>query len=80
MAESTLSSDGKLVIPKPVLDHLHLQPGDRIDFVIQNDGDVKVQPVGKDVTDLKGLLRRPSKPVSIKEMNEAIRTRAGIQS
>jgi antitoxin PrlF len=80
MAESTLSSEGMLIIPKPVLDHLHLRPGDRIDFIIQSDGDVKVQPVGKNVTELKGLLRRPSKPISVDEMNQAIRTRAGNQS
>ena len=46
MPAAKLTSPGQLVIPKPVRQHLRLQPGDRVDFVIRDDGEVVVQPVG----------------------------------
>ena len=78
MAETTLESEGKAVIPKPVRDHLKLQPGDRLNFIIQDNGAVLVRSVGVDVAELKGLLyRQTQKTVSIDEMNRVIRKRAG---
>ncbi len=76
MAEAKLTSRGQLVIPKVVRQHLHLQTGDTLDFVIQDDGEVIVRPAIKDVRELKGLLKKKRKPVSLEQMDEAIRKRA----
>ncbi len=46
MPAAKLTSPGQLVIPKPVGQHLRLQPGDRVDCVIRDDGEVVVQPAG----------------------------------
>jgi AbrB family looped-hinge helix DNA binding protein len=65
-----------MVIPKSIRDRLKLQPGDRLDFVIQEDGDVLIRPVSEDVRSLKGLLHRPVRPaVSVERMNQVIRER-----
>jgi len=72
-----MTSKGQTTIPKEIRDRLHLQAGDRIDFIAQNDGTVLLRPVKLDVTALKGLLHRPGiRPVSLAEMKNAIRRRA----
>ena len=78
MPVATLTSKGQLVIPKDIREYLHLQPGDRLDFIIRDDGEVVLRPVVTDVRELKGLLHKPGRqPVSISAMQNAIRTRAG---
>ena len=77
MPRSTLTSKGQITLPKKVRDLLHLKPGDQLDFLIQDDGRVLLQPVTMDVADLKGMLHRTGMAaVSVKEMQTAIRRRA----
>jgi len=76
MPTATLSSKGQTVIPKEIRDRLGLQPGDALDFVVQDNGDVLIRPSTEDIRHLKGLLHRPDRlPVSLGEMNQAIRKR-----
>ncbi len=49
MAESTITTKGQCVVPKKIRDYMRLNPGDKIDFVIQEDGEVCVRPVIQDV-------------------------------
>jgi len=73
---ATLSSKGQTVIPKAIRNHLRLQPGDALDFVVQDNGDVLIRPATEDIRRLKGLLHRPGRlSVSVGEMNQAIRNR-----
>ena len=70
MAIAKLTSKGQTVIPKIIRDYMRLQPGDRIDFVIDEEGRVLVKALGSDVQELKGLLREPGrKPVSLEKMS-----------
>ena len=70
MPTATITSKGQTVIPKPIRVQLGLKPGDTIDFIIQENGDVLIRPSVQDVRKLKGVLHRPGqKPVSVKEMN-----------
>ena len=76
MPHSRLSTKGQLVVPKEVRDFLRVHPGDRIDFVVRDDGQVVIRPAVADVHDLRGLLHRPgSKPVTVQEMKRAVRDR-----
>ena len=78
MPTSKLSSKGQTVIPKPIREHLGVGPGDEVDFIVRDDGEVVIRPATIDVRELFGLLDRPGqKPVSIEEMKEAIRSRFG---
>ena len=73
MPEATLTTKGQVTVPKAVRDHLKLETGARLDFVIQDDGTVVVKPVTRHVRELAGLLHRPGRrPVSVREMDEAI--------
>lgn len=74
MPTATLTSKGQTVIPKAIRDHLGLQPGDSLDFVVQDSGEVLIRPATEDIRRLKGLLHRAGRlPVSVREMNQAIR-------
>ena len=76
MPTATLTSKGQTVIPKAIREQLGLKPGDTIDFIIQKNGDILIRPAAQDVQKLKGMLYRPGrKPVSIEDMNIAIKQR-----
>ena len=55
MPTATMSSKGQTVIPKAIRERLGLQPGDAVDFVVQDDGDVVLRPALEDVRRLKVL-------------------------
>ena len=74
MTTATLTSKGQITIPADVRQRLGLESGDRIEF-IEIDGGYAIKPAIDDVTALKGLLRRPAKPVSVDDMNATIRLR-----
>lgn len=75
MAIATLTSKGQTTIPKDVREFLGLKPGDRLEFIPQEDGKVLLMPVNLELSDLKGILPAPRKPVSLAEMEKAIRRR-----
>ena len=77
MSTSTLTSKGQTTIPKDVRKRLNLHPGDRLEFVIDEDGRVLVLPASVDASELAGILKRPAKPISVDAMNQAIRKRGG---
>lgn len=70
--QATITSKGQVTVPKSVRDRLHLKAGDRIDFVLEDDGCVRVTPVNASVTRLKGMVPKPEFPVSIEAMDESI--------
>jgi AbrB family looped-hinge helix DNA binding protein len=78
MPVATLTSKGQLVIPKAIREYLRLRPGDRLDFIIQDNGEVVIRPAVTDVHELKGILKKPGrKPVSVVAMQKAIRQHVG---
>ena len=77
MSTSTLTSKGQTTIPKDVRKRLNLHPGDRLEFVIDDDGRVLVLPASIDASELAGMLKSPARPVSVEDMNQAIRKRGG---
>lgn len=73
MASATVTSKGQITIPADVRTHLGLATGDRVEFILNEEtGRYEVVPATCPVTALKGIIRKPRKPVSIDEMNAAI--------
>ena len=70
--QATITSKGQVTVPKKVRDQLHLKAGDRIEFLVDEDGTVRVVPVTAKVTELKGMVPKPRRAVSLEEMDEAI--------
>ena len=76
MPTATLTTKGQVTIPKEVREHLGVDTGDRLSFVVQEDGTVVVTPITHHVRELGGLLRRPrQRPLSIEQMDEGISQR-----
>jgi antitoxin PrlF len=75
MATSTLTTKGQVTIPLDVRQRLKLDAGDRLEFVEIEEGVFVIKPAVDDVRSLKGLLRKPAKPVSVADMKAAIRLR-----
>jgi AbrB family looped-hinge helix DNA binding protein len=72
---ATLTSKGQITIPAPVRIALGLDIGDRIEFVELDKGRFAIIPATVSLRRLKGLIRKPEKPVSIEDMNTAIAQR-----
>ena len=76
MPSATITSKGQLTLPKAIRDLLRLGAGDRVDFIVKDDGTVVLRPTTVDVRELKGLLHRKGlRPLSVEEMNAIIRRR-----
>ena len=72
MATATLTSKGQITIPVQVRTALGLDTGDRVEFVEIEDGTFALIAASKSVRELKGLICKPAKAVSIEQMNQAI--------
>ena len=76
MPSATVTSKGQLTLPKAIRDLLRLGAGDRVDFIVRDDGTVVLRPATVDVRELKGLLHRKGlTPLSVEEMNAITRRR-----
>jgi len=75
MTAATLTSKGQITIPAAVREKLGLAKGDRVEFVEVGPGEFTLKAATEDVRALKGMVARPSTPVSIAVMNAAIRRR-----
>lgn len=77
MSAATVTSKGQITIPKFIRERLKIQTGDKVHFFIDDSGKVTFLPVRTDVRALKGIVPKPKKPVTVNDMNEAIRVGGG---
>lgn len=71
--QTTLTSKGQVTIPKAVRDALRLSTGDRVDFVLGDDGVVRLIPLTRSIRSLKGKLPKPAQPIDLDAMEAAIK-------
>jgi len=76
MTTAVVTSKGQITIPKPVRDGLGVESGDRVEFVELERGVYTVVAATRDIRDLKGMIPKPAKPVSVEDMNKAVRRHA----
>lgn len=69
---STITSKGQLTLPKEIRKILNLHSGNKVEFILDSDGNVKMIPIKSSIKDLKGIVPKPNKVVSLDEMQEAI--------
>lgn len=72
MTTATITAKGQLTLPKDVRAAMGVGPGDRVDFVLMEDGNFAVLPATHSVKSLKGLIPAPKKPVSLSDMDRAV--------
>ena len=75
MTTATLTSKGQITIPADVRHDLKVDAGDRVEFVQIAPGRYEFVAATQNVTELKGMFGKPTKAVSIDDMNKAIAKR-----
>ena len=70
--QATITSKGQVTLPKPIRDKLHLKPGDKIEFILDDDDGLRVTPVTASITQLKGMVPAPASPLTLEEMDAAV--------
>jgi len=70
--ESAITVKGQATIPKAIREHLRLKPGDRVKFFVHPDGSVVLLPK-LPASAVRGIIKAVRRPVTIEEMNEAVR-------
>ena len=78
MPTSLLTAKGQTTIPKKIREYLNLHPGDKVDFVVDRNGDVILKPSTCDIKELEGILHKPGmKSVTIDEIKNSVKKRFG---
>ncbi len=73
MSIATVTSKGQVTIPKEIRDYLKLETGSKVEFVIDENGNVKIVPLNVPIEAFSGVLHRPGmKTATIEEMEAAI--------
>lgn len=72
MTTATVTSKGQITIPAAVREGLHVETGDRVEFLEVEPGRYELIAATRSVTALKGMFGNVHKSVSIAAMNAAI--------
>ncbi len=68
-----VSSKGQVVIPKMLRKKLGIHAGNELLFKVRPDGIIEIKPLGRSIEMFFGRCKRQNeKPMSIKEMDQAI--------
>ncbi len=69
---ATITSKGQITIPASARKNLGLNPGSRIDFIINDSDHLEMIPVSCSVKQLKGMVPKSDRKLSLDEMDNAI--------
>jgi len=69
---ATITSKGQVTIPASVRAAIGLVPGDQIEFVRESGNKYVITPRTCSIKELKGIVPKLTKPVNLKNMEEAI--------
>ncbi|KZL51424.1 MULTISPECIES: AbrB/MazE/SpoVT family DNA-binding domain-containing protein [Cyanophyceae] len=70
---ATITTKGQVTIPKEIRDYLNLDTGSKVDFVIDENGIVKLIPLNVPIQSLSGILHRPGIKSASLQMETAIK-------
>ena len=76
MAIATLTTKGKVTIPKKIRESLKLHTGDKIEIIVRENREAIIRPISKKVDDIFCKLYNPDrKAVTLDDIDDAIRNR-----
>jgi AbrB family looped-hinge helix DNA binding protein len=73
VSEAKMTSKGQITVPKDIRQKLHLKPGDRVRFIVEDDGRIRLLPAKRDISELFGMLPKPKRAYSLEEIDDGIR-------
>ncbi len=71
MSIATITSKGQVTIPKEIRDRFGLREGDRLEFIAEDDGTIRLRRKTVDLLDVIGFIK-PGRHATLDEMQEAI--------
>jgi AbrB family looped-hinge helix DNA binding protein len=75
MTTATLTSKGQITIPADVRRDMKVDAGDRVEFIQIAPDRYEFVAATQNVTELKGMFGKPTKKISIDDMNQAVAQR-----
>lgn len=72
MPAATMTSKGQITVPAEVRAKFRLHAGTKIDFIVNQAGDLVLKPKTGDIRRLRGIVKYDGPPVSIEDMDRAI--------
>lgn len=72
---ATMTSKGQMTVPRAIRERLRIGPGDRLHFMVNDQGGVVVRPAKGDISSLRGLVaasRSKKRVVKVADMEGAI--------
>lgn len=79
MSSAKVTTQGQITLPKAVREALGVSAGDRVAFRIRDDGTVLVEAETVDLLGLCGSITSEVRGVTVDDMDDAIRSRAGAR-
>lgn len=76
MATATITAKGQTTIPKSVRERLRLGPGDRVEFILQDDGTALMVPATLSLAELKASIPAPPRALTLDEMDAVVQQHA----
>jgi looped-hinge helix DNA binding domain, AbrB family len=73
MPTAKITSKGQLTVPKSIRLLLGIEQGDQVRFYKNKNGKVVIEALSGDIKNLKGIVPKQNKPVSLEDMDKAIR-------
>jgi|ERR1043166_4053923 AbrB family looped-hinge helix DNA binding protein len=71
--EAKLTSQGQVTVPKEIRERLRLRPGGKVEFAVEKSGRVVLGAKQSSILDLVGILPKPKRTVTLRQMDEAIK-------
>jgi len=69
---ATITSKGQVTLPSEIRKRLKLGPGSKLEFIITDDERLEAIPIMEPLVSLKGMVKKPKKPLSLEDMEKAI--------
>jgi len=70
--QAILTNTGQITLPESVRQQLHLQPGDAVEIIVGDHGEIKLLPVTSSITKLREMLSAPPKSLTVSDIEDAI--------
>lgn len=75
----TVTSKGQVTLPAEFRQQAGIEVGDRLDLVLQSDGQARIRPRKGRLADLRGLIKWPHGPISDEALKEMIASARGAR-
>ena len=70
--EATMTSKGQITIPAEIRRRLRLTPGTKLEFFINSEDHLEATTKRGSIKDLKGFFGKPTRVLTLEEMDEVI--------